>query len=107
MPSAWLPCPGNRSAMEGGIKLIAPHRPGVVSAFRHRTVHVSNTADGRQRLLWTDGRGAGARRSVASRGHDADVELTTPRLHLRPFTPADHDAIHAVYADPEVMRYVG
>jgi ribosomal-protein-alanine N-acetyltransferase len=35
------------------------------------------------------------------------VELTTPRLHLRPFTAADHDAIHAVYTDPEVMRYVG
>ena len=35
------------------------------------------------------------------------MELTTPRLHLRPFTAADHDAIHAVYADPEVMRYVG
>jgi RimJ/RimL family protein N-acetyltransferase len=35
------------------------------------------------------------------------VELTTERLCLRPFTPADHDAIHAIYADPEVMRYVG
>ena len=35
------------------------------------------------------------------------VELTTARLHLRPFTPADHEAIHAVYSDPEVMRHVG
>ncbi len=35
------------------------------------------------------------------------MELTTPRLHLRPFTLADHDAIHVVYADPEVMRFVG
>ena len=35
------------------------------------------------------------------------MELTTPRLHLRPFTAADHDPIHAVYADPEVMRHVG
>ena len=35
------------------------------------------------------------------------MELTTERLHLRPFTPADRDAIHAVYSDPEVMRYVG
>jgi [ribosomal protein S5]-alanine N-acetyltransferase len=35
------------------------------------------------------------------------VELTTPRLHLRPFTLADHEQIHVVYADPEVMRYVG
>ena len=35
------------------------------------------------------------------------MELTTRRLHLRPFTLADHDAIHAIYADPEVMRYVG
>jgi [ribosomal protein S5]-alanine N-acetyltransferase len=26
---------------------------------------------------------------------------------LRPFTAADERAIHAVYADPEVMRYVG
>ncbi len=39
--------------------------------------------------------------------HDAAVELTTPRLHLRPFTLADHAAIHAVYADPDVMRFVG
>jgi RimJ/RimL family protein N-acetyltransferase len=35
------------------------------------------------------------------------VELTTERLHLRPFTEADRLAIHAVYADPEVMRHVG
>jgi ribosomal-protein-alanine N-acetyltransferase len=35
------------------------------------------------------------------------VQLTTERLHLRPFTLADHRAIHAVYADAEVMRYVG
>ena len=35
------------------------------------------------------------------------MELTTARLHLRPFTPADQQAIHAIYADPEVMRYVG
>lgn len=35
------------------------------------------------------------------------MELETPRLALRPFTSSDHDAIHAVYADPEVMRYVG
>jgi RimJ/RimL family protein N-acetyltransferase len=35
------------------------------------------------------------------------VELETPRLRLRPFTDADRDAIHAVYADPEVMRWVG
>ena len=35
------------------------------------------------------------------------MELTTERLRLRPFTQADHQAIHAVYADPEVMRYVG
>jgi RimJ/RimL family protein N-acetyltransferase len=35
------------------------------------------------------------------------VELDTERLCLRPFTAADHDAIHAVYADPEVMRWVG
>ena len=35
------------------------------------------------------------------------MELTTARLHLRPFTLADQPAIHAVYADPEVMRYVG
>ena len=35
------------------------------------------------------------------------MELTTRRLQLRPFTLADHDAIHAIYADAEVMRYVG
>jgi RimJ/RimL family protein N-acetyltransferase len=35
------------------------------------------------------------------------VELETARLCLRPFTVADYDAIHEVYADPEVMRYVG
>jgi RimJ/RimL family protein N-acetyltransferase len=35
------------------------------------------------------------------------MELTTERLRLRPFTAADQDAIHAVYADPEVMRHVG
>jgi ribosomal-protein-alanine N-acetyltransferase len=35
------------------------------------------------------------------------MELTTPRLRLRPFTPADQPEIHAVYADPDVMRFVG
>ena len=35
------------------------------------------------------------------------MELTTERLHLRPFTPADREAIHAIYSDPDVMRHVG
>jgi [ribosomal protein S5]-alanine N-acetyltransferase len=35
------------------------------------------------------------------------VELETPRLRLRPFTASDREAIHGIYADPEVMRYVG
>jgi RimJ/RimL family protein N-acetyltransferase len=35
------------------------------------------------------------------------MELTTERLLLRPFTPADQAAMHAIYSDPEVMRYVG
>jgi RimJ/RimL family protein N-acetyltransferase len=38
---------------------------------------------------------------------DGSVELETARLSLRPFTAADEVAIHAVYADPEVMRWVG
>jgi RimJ/RimL family protein N-acetyltransferase len=33
--------------------------------------------------------------------------LETPRLTLRPFEPGDLDAIHGVYSDPEVMRWVG
>ena len=37
----------------------------------------------------------------------APIELTTARLHLRPFTDADIEAIHAVYGDPDVMRFVG
>jgi [ribosomal protein S5]-alanine N-acetyltransferase len=32
--------------------------------------------------------------------------LETPRLLLRPFTPDDAVLVHAVYSDPEVMRYV-
>ena len=39
--------------------------------------------------------------------HHEGVQLTTPRLLLRPFTPADRAAIHAVYTDPVVMRHVG
>ena len=35
------------------------------------------------------------------------MELTTERLLLRPFTPADEPAMHAIYSDPEVMRFVG
>jgi RimJ/RimL family protein N-acetyltransferase len=35
------------------------------------------------------------------------VELTTARLWLRPFEPADFDTVHAIYADPDVMRWVG
>lgn len=31
----------------------------------------------------------------------------TPRLRLRPFTPADVPAMAAIFADPEVMRHVG
>jgi ribosomal-protein-alanine N-acetyltransferase len=33
--------------------------------------------------------------------------LETPRLVMRPFATADLDAIHSVYSDPEVMRWVG
>lgn len=32
--------------------------------------------------------------------------LTTPRLAIRPFVLGDLEALHAVYGDPEVMRYV-
>ena len=32
--------------------------------------------------------------------------LETPRLLLRPFAPGDARLVHAVYSDPEVMRYV-
>jgi RimJ/RimL family protein N-acetyltransferase len=35
------------------------------------------------------------------------VQLTTARLRLRPFTAADEVVVHAIYADPEVMRWVG
>ncbi len=33
--------------------------------------------------------------------------LITARLLMRPFTIADAPAVHGVYSDPEVMRYVG
>lgn len=33
--------------------------------------------------------------------------METPRLLLRPFTVADAPAMHAIYSDPEVMRFVG
>jgi [ribosomal protein S5]-alanine N-acetyltransferase len=52
------------------------------------------------------GRTAAAARPVAV-AMMPGVELITPRLRMRPFTEADHDAIHAVYSDPDVMRYVG
>jgi RimJ/RimL family protein N-acetyltransferase len=43
-----------------------------------------------------------------SDGYAGAVErLDTPRLQLRPFTPDDVDAIHVVYSDPDVMRWVG
>jgi ribosomal-protein-alanine N-acetyltransferase len=32
--------------------------------------------------------------------------LETPRLLLRPFRPEDAVIVHAIYSDPEVMRYV-
>ncbi|MBV9773193.1 MAG: GNAT family N-acetyltransferase, partial [Gemmatimonadetes bacterium] len=31
----------------------------------------------------------------------------TARLLLRPFTPADAPALHRIYSDPEVMRFMG
>jgi ribosomal-protein-alanine N-acetyltransferase len=36
---------------------------------------------------------------------DALPTLETPRLRLRPVTPADDDALFAVFSDPEGMRY--
>lgn len=33
------------------------------------------------------------------------LPLRTPRLLLRPLRPDDADALHAIHADPEVMRY--
>lgn len=35
------------------------------------------------------------------------LRLETPRLLLRQFTEADLDALAAMYADPETMRYLG
>ncbi|MET9647312.1 GNAT family N-acetyltransferase [Streptomyces syringium] len=33
------------------------------------------------------------------------INLTTERLVLRPFSPADRDAVHAACQDPEIPRY--
>src|SRR5215208_4775483 len=93
--------------MDGGIESIAPHRTGAVSAFRHRMADVSNRWDAVYRLLWTAGQRRSRPRRAGRARDDPRVEVTTSRLHLRPFTAADHEAIHAVYSDPEVMRYVG
>jgi ribosomal-protein-alanine N-acetyltransferase len=93
--------------MDGGIESIAPHRTGAVSAFRHRMADVSNRWDAVYRLLWTAGQRRSRPRRAGRARDDPRVELTTSRLHLRPFTAADHEAIHAVYSDPDVMRYVG
>lgn len=35
------------------------------------------------------------------------MELRTERLRLRPFTPADVDALVALHSDPDVMRHLG
>lgn len=35
------------------------------------------------------------------------MRIETDRLVLRPFLPGDQEAMHAIYADPEVMRHVG
>ncbi len=34
------------------------------------------------------------------------VLITTERLVIRPFTPADFGAIHAIWSDPEVMMHI-
>lgn len=39
--------------------------------------------------------------------HFSGLPLRTPRLLLRPTTPADAPALLALHADPEVMRYWG
>jgi RimJ/RimL family protein N-acetyltransferase len=36
----------------------------------------------------------------------ADVELSTPRMHLRPIAASDLDVLIELDADPEVMRYI-
>ena len=35
----------------------------------------------------------------------ASTNIETARLLLRPFTEEDLDIIHALYSDPEIMRY--
>jgi RimJ/RimL family protein N-acetyltransferase len=35
------------------------------------------------------------------------VTLTTSRLQLRPFVPADVDAVHAACQDPDIQRWIG
>ena len=37
----------------------------------------------------------------------APAQVDTPRLRLRLFRPEDHAAYAAMYADPEVMRFIG
>jgi ribosomal-protein-alanine N-acetyltransferase len=34
------------------------------------------------------------------------IHITTERLLIRPLAPTDIEAMHAVFSDPEVMRYV-
>ena len=38
--------------------------------------------------------------------HASAPNLTTERLTLRPFTPDDLDALAAIFADPDVTRYI-
>jgi RimJ/RimL family protein N-acetyltransferase len=35
-----------------------------------------------------------------------DFPIATERLHLRPFEPGDLDALVAIHADPDVVRYL-
>ncbi|MBO0829035.1 MAG: GNAT family N-acetyltransferase [Streptosporangiales bacterium] len=37
---------------------------------------------------------------------EPDYPLCTERLDLRPFEPADLDAVHAIFSSPDVVRYL-
>src|SRR4051794_21071588 len=98
MPSAWLPWPGKRSAIDGGIRALHPIGRGWFLPF--------DTAWSMCQTAPTAGNDwygptvevpCGQIRTCAR--DDPGVELITSRLRLRPFTAADHEAIHAVYSD--------
>src|SRR5882672_9213604 len=97
--------------LDGDFPALRPMLPGLVPIGRSAPVLRGSGSDlrgdGGPGERWLDPRRSGLERRGVIGKDRGMIELATPRLVLRGWREDDLNALAAVNADPEVMRFIG